>query len=284
MSVQEIREEAVPGDPVFRQDGVVCLKGALGAETMKLAREAYEWSLANPGPHATHARPAEGGESLQDRANPEALDVYRPLVGRPEFAALLTRLWGKREIWYMYEQVFKRTGGPTGRTPWHQDTSYLPVDGEDLAVFWISFEPLTADQSLEFVRGSHRGTLHDGSIFDPKDPTIPLYGDGSMPRLPDIEKNRAAYDIVSFAVEPGDVVAFHPSMLHGGAATDETRDRNTLSLRFFGEEVHVAARPQRQIFDPNYSEGAPKRHPLAVMREQPDGSAFRHPDFPQISA
>ena len=45
-----------------------------------------------------------------------------------------------------------------------------------------------------------------------------------LPRLPNIEVERAAdpgaFDIVSFASEPGDVLLVHPGSLHGGAPVD----------------------------------------------------------------
>ena len=77
-------------------------------------------------------------------------------------------------------------------------------------------------------------------------------------------------------------MVFHPAVLHGGAATDESFTRRTLSLRFFGDDARVAARPgavaaenQDQNFDPSL-------HPLSRMRLLPDGAAFRDPGFPQL--
>ena len=119
----------------------------------------------------------------------------------------------------MYEQVFLKEGGESRRTPWHQDSSYLAIAGDDLAVAWITFDAVSAKDSLEFVRGSHRGTLYNGSRFELGRRHGAAASRRRLPRLPDIEAERAKFDIVSFAVEPGDVVLFHPAMLHGGAPT-----------------------------------------------------------------
>jgi ectoine hydroxylase-related dioxygenase (phytanoyl-CoA dioxygenase family) len=143
----------------------------------------------------------------------------------------------------MYEQVFLKEGGESRRTPWHQDSSYLSVGGDDLAVAWITFDAQAKEDSLEFVRGSHKGLLYDGSRFDLEDDTLPIYPGNQLPRLPDIEGRRQDYDIVSFAVEPGDVVMFHPKTLHGGAPTHEGSRRRTLTLRFFGRSAVYEARP-----------------------------------------
>jgi ectoine hydroxylase-related dioxygenase (phytanoyl-CoA dioxygenase family) len=264
----------------YRKDGVVCLPGALAPETMALALEAYEWSLAHPGPGAGNLPGRETGTFYQDLANPAALAAYGPLVTETEIGDLIADLWRHPDVWFMYEQVFSKAGGETRRTPWHQDAPYLPVSGERLAVMWISFDPVAADQALEFVRGSHLGPLYDGSRFDPDDDTLPLYGDGSYPRLPDIEAERERWPLVSWATQPGDVLVFHPALLHGGGATDQTSRRRTLSLRFFGEDAVVASRPgmravENPVVDPNV-------HPLTRMRRLPEGTPFRDPAFPRV--
>jgi ectoine hydroxylase-related dioxygenase (phytanoyl-CoA dioxygenase family) len=154
------------------------------------------------------------------------------------------------------------------------------VDGEQIAVVWISFDAVPRERSLEFVAGSHRGPMYDGSAFDPADDTAPIYGDGSLPRLPDIEANRAAWEIVSFAVEPGDVIVFHPALLHGGAATQAGARRRTLSLRFFGADAHYAKRPF--LTDKTIPEAkATSVFQLLSGRLKP-GDAFRHPEFPRV--
>ena len=263
----------------FARDGVVCLRGLLGERDLAEARAAYEWSLANPSPSANVYQGGEG-RFYQDLANRKAQPVYRELVHATPAADACASLWGAPDVWFMYEQVFLKEGGDTRRTPWHQDSSYLPVDGEQIAVVWICFDAIDAAHSLEFVRGSQRGPMYDGSAFDPKDDTAPIYGDGSLPRLPNIEANRSAWDITSFAVEPGDAVVFHPAMLHGGAATHRGMRRRTLSLRFFGADAHYAKRPfltDKQIPEAK----ATSVFQLLSGRLKP-GDAFRHPEFPKV--
>ena len=261
----------------FAKDGVVLLRGALDRAALAEAQRAYEWSLAHPSRSAS-TFPGSDGVFYQDLANREAWPAYERLVRESRAADLAGELWGSDQVWFMYEQVFRKEGGRTRRTPWHQDTSYLPIAGERLVVMWISFDPVARENSLEFVRGSHRGTLYDGSRFDARDDTAPLYGDGSMPRLPDIERERERFDIVSFAVEPGDVVAFHPSLLHGGAPTVAGGRRRTLSLRFFGDDVRYAPRLGFGGVVPD--------EPTTYFQELPGllqpGDPFRHPGFPKV--
>jgi len=264
----------------LHDDGVVCVRNALDARSFELAQAAYEWSLAHPSPAANRYAGGEG-TFYQDLANPKAAPAYRALIEQSCAADIISALWGGDDVWFMYEQVFLKEGGETRRTPWHQDSSYLPVDGSHLAVLWISFDPVGASDALEFVRGSHRGPMYDGSRFDPNDDTAPIYGDGSLPRLPDIEAQRDRWEIVSWAVEPGDVLVFHPGVLHGGAATHPGNRRRTLSLRFFGTDAVYALRPgmsaaRRPADDP---EGNVFRRAAAALAP---GAPLRHPGFPKI--
>ena len=66
----------------------------------------------------------------------------------------------------------------------------------------------------------------------------------TVPNLPRIEADRDQWEIVSYDTEPGDVIAFHTSTLHGGGAVDaDTPERRTLTLRYFGDDAISAERP-----------------------------------------
>lgn len=267
----ELREQLPRLAATFQSDGVVCIPKALRQQDLALAQHAYEWNLANPTPSACTFYDSETTKFYQDLCHPAAAFTYRELIEGSPLADIVAALWQHDEVWFLYEQVFLKQGAATRRTPWHQDTPYLALDGEHLAVAWISFDPVDREHSLEFIRGSHRRTLYDGSAFDPDDDTKPIYAQG-LPRLPDIEARREDWDIVSFAVIPGDVVIFHPSTLHGGAATQDNVQRRTLSLRFFGSDAVYAERP------------APAPAPLTAGLHEAlsPGEPFRFAAFPKL--
>ena len=255
----------------FRRDGVVFIPDVLDAGAMTEALAAYEWSLANPGPGASRIAQASDALFYNDLYNPDCLTGYRQMLVASPLTRLVAALWDAPEVWFMYEQVFLKEGGESRRTPWHQDSSYLAVGGDHLMVAWISFDPVAREDSLEFVKGSHRGPLYNGSRFELGDDTAPLYPRDPLPRLPDIEANRDAHDIASFAVEPGDVVFFHPATLHGGAPTHRGGRRRTLTLRYFGPDAVYAARPGRA--------GPAVR---GFHERMKPGDAFRDPSFPEL--
>ena len=263
-SIEDLRE-------TYARDGVVHLPAMLDTAQLAGAEALFDWSLAHPSESECTFYEEAGSTFYQDLCNPRAAPVYREFLENSPLADIAAKLWSNDEVWFLYEQVFLKEGGAMRRTPWHQDTPYLALDGRQVIVFWINFDPVDREHSLEFVRGSHRGTLYDGSAFDAEDDTKPVFGHG-LPRLPDIEAQRSDFDIVSWAVAPGDVVAFHPSMLHGGGAIEAGGRRRTLSIRLFGTDAVYAERP----------ENAPAPMVAGLHEALKPGDPFRHPAFPRL--
>ena len=139
----------------------------------------------------------------------------------------------------------------------YRDTAYLPWAGEPWCNLWIPLASMSADQSVQVVRASHKGIQYDGTAFNPKDPTQPLWGEkGEFPRLPDISaesaENPGSWDIVGYDVVPGDVVCLHPRCLHRGGGTDSTLpERRNMVFRFFGDKAF-------------FSDHLPKTYGIAV--------------------
>ncbi|MGZ5940500.1 MAG: phytanoyl-CoA dioxygenase family protein, partial [Rhizomicrobium sp.] len=145
----------------YRDDGVVFVPKALDAEALADAEAAYDWSLSNPGPLATKFAQTTDATFYNDLYNPGCVQAYRAMLEASPLPRLIADVWGTPDVWFMYEQVFLKEGGESRRTPWHQDSSYLTIAGDDLAVAWITFDPVSKEDSLEFVRGSHRGPLYN---------------------------------------------------------------------------------------------------------------------------
>jgi ectoine hydroxylase-related dioxygenase (phytanoyl-CoA dioxygenase family) len=231
------------------RDGAVLIEGFLDGDQLARCRAAFDWNIDNPSPHASTLYRGTDKEHHVDNANPRSAERLKALARSIPFGDLFAKLWGSEHVWYFAEEVFLKKGGKGGRTPWHQDTSYLPWSGEHFANAWISFEAVPRANSLEIIKGSHHGIRYDGSDFrDLNDPTAPLHGGDALPRLPDIEAERArdpaAYEVLSWASQPGDMVVLHPGSLHGGAPVDASfPDRHTLVLRFFGDDAHFHPLP-----------------------------------------
>jgi hypothetical protein len=268
----------------FLDDGAVLIKGVLSKEQLAQCRAAFDWAVEHPGPNAFRIFDGTEQQSHNDNANPLAKARLDELVPSLPFGRVFAELWDSKHVWYFAEEVFLKAGGRGSRTPWHQDTSYLPWAGMHWGNAWISFESVPKQNALEIIRGSHRGTLYDGTTFrDPNDPTQPLHGGGALPRLPDIEAQRKldpnAYDILSWATEPGDVVVVHPGALHGGAPVDAAfPERHTLVFRFFGDDATF--RPLPDHSDAGYGPGGILF--IEEMAALKVGDPFRSPAFRQL--
>jgi ectoine hydroxylase-related dioxygenase (phytanoyl-CoA dioxygenase family) len=70
--------------------------------------------------------------------------------------------------------------------------------------------------------------------------------------------------------EPGDVVVFHPRVLHTAYGSAADRPRRTFTLRFMGDDVRW--RPRRSMFHPWMRECGLQKHDV------PD-----HPWFPVVA-
>lgn len=266
----------------FRDDGVVLLRGALDAAGIAAAERAYTWSLENPGPHARDVLAGRPGAFYQDHANPAAARLHCALLRDHGLAELVAAVIDSGSLWFLYEQIWLKDRGVCRRTPWHQDLPYIPASGDHIVTMWINLDGVAAADSLEFIPGTHRGPLFNPSAFDPDDSTAAMYADGIWPPLPDIERDRAAWPIVSWAVEPGDVVLFHMATLHGGAPTRAGQRRRTISMRCFGDDAFCAERPDHAHAAGDQPGQADGGDPIEQMARMPAGSPFRHPGFPRL--
>ncbi|MEV0336947.1 phytanoyl-CoA dioxygenase family protein [Nocardia sp. NPDC050717] len=267
----------------FRNDGAVLIKDCLNESQLAQCYDAFKWDVENPGPYVFRALDGTSLQTHIDNSNPLAKDRLDDMVSQMPFGELFAELWGSEHVWYFAEEVFVKEGGKSGRGPWHQDTSVLPWAGKHWGNAWISFQKVPKKNSLEIVRGSHLGIQYDGASFrNPDDPTDPVYGDGTWPRLPHIDaelaKDPNAFDVVSFEVTPGDIVALHPHCLHGGAGVDEDfPDRHTLVLRFFGDDATFRPLPDS---NPRYARNGPLF--VEEMAKLNAGDPFRSPVFRQL--
>ncbi len=256
----------------FWEDGVVLLPQVLAPTWMDLVELGVKRNLRNPGPF--YAKHYEGTtrEFIDDYCNYHAVPEYRMLLEHSPVVDIVASVLGSENLWLFYEQIFVKEASQVEarRTPWHQDTTYWITGGRQIAGFWITLEDTPADESLEFVRGSHLGPTYAGTAFDYHDETTPYTPLDVYDRIPDIEADRASFDIVSYPTRRGDVILFHPGLLHGGGARLGGGPRRTLSVRFFGDDIVYKRQPRP----------APTYPGTSALVEP--GQPLRGPWFPQL--
>lgn len=241
----------------FRENGCTRLPGLLSPEQLAECRRIFDETATNPArKFAAVGHPDGNPYNLISghRFSPKAYQEF--LEAMPVFAEACLGLWpGSRNVWFLDHEVFYKKADMMARpdTPFHQDTAVVPFHGDHIAVFWIPFEPLPAESCLTMVKGSHRGPMYDASkinsvpsqgqdSFDAEDaqktavverPYMPEY---TWPERPG-DRQKLGWEWCAWDTTPGDVIAFHPGTIHGGAPVGpKCPERTTLVLRFFGDD------------------------------------------------
>jgi hypothetical protein len=97
----------------------------------------------------------------------------RRFVDSPRFARVAAELLDVEGVRLYHDQaLFKEPTG--GRTPWHQDQNYWPLDTDDTITMWMPLADIHANVgSMTFVDGSHHhGDVGAGDISDVSDAAI----------------------------------------------------------------------------------------------------------------
>jgi len=114
------------------------------------------------------------------------------------------------------------------------------VDGEDNCSLWIPLDKISKEVCPEFVRFSHTWNKHYlptkffGHSYEKKDENLET--------VPDISANRQDYDIASWELNPGDLIAFNFSIIHGAPGNSSPNRRRAFSVRFVGDDATFARR------------------------------------------
>ncbi len=218
----------------FRTAGAVLLQGVFG-DFVDGARAAIEQNKANPSWRERTYRPDDGGAAFfQDYVVWDQFDGYRDLVKNSGMAKLAAWLMKSRTARIFHDHILVKEPGNSVVTPWHQDQHYYLVDGRQSVSFWVPLDAIPRDRTIEYVAGSHRW----GKDFKPKrfDGTDLFPGDGAE-AVPDVDAARDDLDILGWAMQPGDAVAFNFRTLHGAPANASPSRRRVISVRWVGDDA-----------------------------------------------
>lgn len=108
-----------------------------------------------------------------------------------------------------------KDAGTRQRTPWHQGPPQDNVEGHQNVSFWIPVDRASRAATLEFAAGSHKGPWLMPRTFMTHE--AKRSREGSLADLPDIWADRSAFNILGWALEPGNAVAFNRLTLHASA-------------------------------------------------------------------
>lgn len=217
----------------FHRDGVTVLRGVF-ADWAKTLRRGVDFNIGNPGPDGRfYTGDQGGGRFMTDYCNWRRIPEYRAFIEQSPAAAIAAELMGSERVQLFHEHVLVKEASADVPTPWHHDLPYYSITAPLSVSLWLPLDEVPRERTLEFIAGSHRM----GKSFQPQrfNRSAINEGDG-LESIPDIEANRDQFEILGWALSPGDAVAFDFRTLHGAPANkSKSAMRRAFSLRLVGE-------------------------------------------------
>ncbi len=237
--------EFVSNDQIdtFEADGAVVLPG-LFSDWVDVLRSGIDRNMSSPGPFASeNLESDEAGRFFDDYCNWQRIPEFAEIVRNSHAAQAAAELMRSKSAQIFHDHVLVKEPGTARPTPWHQDSPYYFVDGNQTLSFWIPLDPVE-DATLRLVAGSHLWPklvlptkwLSEQDFYPRSDDYLPV---------PDPDAERERYRVVEWHMQPGDAVAFHYRTLHGARGNLTKHRRRAFSLRWLGDDAVYVTRPGR---------------------------------------
>ncbi len=184
----------------------------------------------------------EAGMFFYDAAGWRTYEGIRQAALDSALPSVCTKLLNTTYLNFWEDTTFVKTPNTAQRTSFHQDYAYFQIEGEKCCIVWIALDPVNIKNgAMEYVRGSHKwGKTYAPNVLIAQSPN-PM---SPYEKTPDIEANPNDYDIISFDVEPGDVIIHHVMTIHGSRGNvSSSRSRRAISFRYCGDDVRYFDKP-----------------------------------------
>ena len=233
-----LREEDVEA---YHRDGAVLVRG-LFADHVETIAAGIGFNMDHPGPYAAeNLKPGETGRFFDDYCNWNRIPEFQAVIADPVIGEVAADLMRTDSVQLFHDHVLVKELGTAKQTPWHQDSPYYFVEGQQTVSFWCPVDPVGA-ATLRCVAGSHRWPR----------PVLPtrwlsednFYADESA-WMPVPDPDAEGMEIREWPMQPGDAVAFDFRVLHGARGNHSTARRRAFSLRLVGDDARYVERPGR---------------------------------------
>ncbi|GAB5361422.1 hypothetical protein AAMO2058_000711800 [Amorphochlora amoebiformis] len=229
----------------YEKDGAVCFRSCIEPNFIDLVARAVSENRENPGIGFEYLV-AEGGEGgfWNDYCNWRQIKGFHEFLRNSGIASIARSLLPGGNAHFYHEHVLVKEKGSLKETPWHQDQPYYPFDGPLLSL-WMPLDSVSKETTLKFVKGSHMWgefiprKFETEMEYTPIRPVCESYQ--HIPR--DISSQSTKYEIISWAAEPGDIIAFNGRTIHGAKGNSGEGPRRVVSWRFLGDDAILVERP-----------------------------------------
>ncbi len=229
----------------FQTDGAVVLRDVVSDHWLTELADGVEYNRTHPSAWShwyTDADEAVGFWS--DYVTWPQVEQYQRVVFESGLADLAGELMQSEEVRFFHDHVLVKEPGASERTPWHHDEPYYGIDGMQNVSMWIALDPVPATSGLRFIAGSHRwDRLFVPRRFVDHTPYAEDLSGTPFEFIPDLDAEIDQHHLLSWNVEPGDVIAFHYRTLHDAPGNELTTRRRAVSLRWLGDDATFATRP-----------------------------------------
>lgn len=254
----------------YQRDGAVLIKHALNIERLARLQEGIEEAVRTYGIRSTQVQGLNGeGHTLVCDYVSHRTPSLRQFIKDGFLGGIAAKLMQTASVQLILDQVFYKTRGPIVPTPWHQDTPFLRVRGDELIRLWLPCDSSPKELTVQVVRGSHRWNVVYNTSGNDSQANLTMkdgvaagrgVGDPWLPVAPDIRRHRESFDILSWDVEPGDVLAFQGNVLHGtDGHPGHDRARRAFAVLLGGPELRYHAAHGKSFPSPGRVEGSQSR-------------------------
>ena len=222
----------------YKNQGAIVVKDVF-SPWIDLLRTGFQKVLKEPGPHARENVKNGEGRFFEDYCNWQRINEFKKFAEESPAAQVVAEATGSKSIQLFHDHIFVKDPGTNKETPWHQDMPYYCVDGNDTGSFWIPLDPITKENSLHVLLGSHKlpKLVRPTKWSNNK----PWYKEDNnfmdMPNIKTMEKN-----ILKTEMKLGDVILFNFKALHSSSGNTEKIPRRAFSMRFIGDDVRYIDR------------------------------------------
>ena len=218
----------------YKNYGAIVIKDVFESWIESL-QKGFDKVLNNPGPHAReNVKSIDQGRFFEDYCNWERITEFKKCIEESPAAQIVAEATGSKTIQVFHEHIFIKDPGTFKKTPWHQDMPYYCLEGNDTGSFWIPLDPITKDNTLQILLGSHKlpklvrptkwsnnkpGYKNDDQFMETSDVRI-------------MKKN-----ILRPEMNLGDAILFNFKVLHSSSGNSDNKSRRAFSMRFIGDDV-----------------------------------------------